>query len=154
GKSRLVRELLLHAQLDGALVAEIGGGTGANGGGTYRPIASLIGQLSGAVKEMVAIGPEHAVELARLVPELRLAPTPLTLGEAHAATSADESLDSKASRSRLTEAVIALIGAATGGRPVLLIVEDAHELDDASAQLLAALASRMRQGEMRGLLLL
>jgi tetratricopeptide (TPR) repeat protein len=53
-----------------------------------------------------------------------------------------------ASRSRLTEAVVALVTAASTVRQLLVVIEDAQWLDDASAAMLQALAERVAPGDL------
>ncbi len=140
GKSRLVKELRVHAQLDGALVVVA---AGAPGGPSHHAVSALVGQLGGAGAAERALAPHHVAELARLSFGL----------DARAGAAIIDDLGSAASRSRLHEAVIALVGSASHGRPVVVVVEDVDFVDDASAQLLRSLRARIAAGDLPGVLL-
>src|SRR5262249_10611569 len=56
-------------------------------------------------------------------------------------------------RSRLTEAVLALVGAVARVRPLLIAVEDTQWLDGPSLALVAVLATRVADGELTGTML-
>jgi tetratricopeptide (TPR) repeat protein len=179
GKSRLVRELLVQAQLDGALTAVVTCGESAT---TYEPMAALVAQIAGAARDQVLVDPRHMVEIERLVPAHSHGPETLsdragftTRPDSGTPTIADTipagagdgplpaprvildgvavshgggDLDPTASRSRLTEAVLALVAGAARTREVVLVVEDAHLVDAASAQMMGVLATRLAAGEL------
>jgi DNA-binding SARP family transcriptional activator len=95
----------------------------------YQPVVEC---LRDAIRRPVAL-PEEADELAGLLPELaKRGPSPATrLG-------ADPS---PGARLRLFAAIAAVLDAATGGWPLLLVLDDLHWADRPTIQLLAYLAA-------------
>jgi tetratricopeptide (TPR) repeat protein len=133
GKTRLSRELRAQAQLDGGLVLEVSGGREESE--SWGAAAALVEQLAAL---RVSLDPATRGELARLNPSLFPDAPPTA------------PLDSAASKSRLIEAVLTMLEAAAREWSILLVIDDAHWLDEASRQLFDALARR----KQRGLLLL
>ena len=135
GKSRLCRELAQLAHRDGFYVlAGRAHGTGAN---PYEPIVAALRPYADAR------GPEVLrrmlgtlmTELRRLLPELELK------GPDEAATLPDGER-----RERFFRTVQLLLEDAASLRPVLLILEDMHDADAATHELLRYLAGSLRAG--------
>ncbi len=143
GKSRLIREVAAYAETCGLTVLaaqcyEIERAT------PYQPVVSLITSALDRVPDaaLAMLPPVSLAELAALVPELA-ARRP---GLPHLASDFPE-----ARLARLPRAVDQLLEAARSRRPALLIVDDLHWVDDASAQVLHFLA---RQTAERPLLVI
>lgn len=131
GKTRVLQELALLAQVSGATVLSADGG--AIDKGPYGVIRQLAGALlTSAPREAVEAARPRAHELARILPELRrhlsirrLSPT---LG------------DPAEERVRIQEAVVGWFRDVTAVRPLLLSVDDVQRADEASMAALVALA--------------
>jgi tetratricopeptide (TPR) repeat protein len=130
GKSRLLRELSLEAQLAGATVL------GAEGGANRGPW----GVLRQLVVELLAACPElalrrarsHAPTVARAIPELVS-----RLGSVDLAPLAG---DPREERARVQSGLIAWFVDIARTRPLAIVVDDMQRSDEASASVLAALA--------------
>jgi DNA-binding CsgD family transcriptional regulator/tetratricopeptide (TPR) repeat protein len=136
GKSRLVREFAARAQAAGARV--LAGGCvelGTDG----LPFAPFTAMLRGLVRDLGADSVAGLLpggitgDFARLVPEFYAA-------DGGDAGRTDEAL----ARARLFEQVLALLERLADGRPVALVVEDAHWADRSTRDLLAFLVSRQQ----------
>ena len=129
GKSRLLEELGLELSRSGATVMT----ARAYRGEEQLPYAAVAEALAEIVEraetrqKLEALGSNVLAELSRLVPRLGRPPAP------------DED---PAARTRFLEAVVSALGA-LGDRTVL-IVDDAQWLDQASSELLAYVARRLR----------
>ena len=135
GKSRLVRELARRAHEGGFYV--FGGRSHRSAATPYEPFiaalrpfveargAEILRQLLGSL-----IG-----ELRRLLPELDLGTPP-----------DDAVMDDNERRDRFFRTIQLLLEDAVALRPVLLVLEDLHEADAATRDLLADLAGTLRGG--------
>jgi tetratricopeptide (TPR) repeat protein len=136
GKTRLARELMVAARVDGALVL---------GGGCYEfeattPYLPFVEMLSTWARERateplrVALG-DAAPELARLVPEIdaRLGPFPPV-----------QALQPHEERLRLFEAVTRFLRALAARRGLLLLLDDLHWADTGTLALVRHLLRQMR----------
>ncbi len=131
GKSRLLREVALEAQVEGAVTASVSCETAS--GGPYVVIRRLVRELLAAVPEETAeaAGPD-APRLVRLFPELagHLGPT----------GSADVAADPAEERMRLQKSIADWLLRMTKRRTLALLVDDVQRCDEASAAVLAVLA--------------
>lgn len=136
GKTRLLRELVVWAESNGY---QVGCGDTHEGAAElpFWPWAQLLSQLLGTVDESVLrdlMGP-GASELLHVLPELADA----------FATTPPRAPDHDAARFRAFEAVARLLVARAEQQPLLAVIEDLHWADEASLQLIAFVASRLRQ---------
>jgi tetratricopeptide (TPR) repeat protein len=130
GKSRLLRELALEAQLAGTCVVRTE--SDAAGRGPYGIFHELArGLLATAPAEAEAAARSRGEQLARVVPELRE-----RLGVKPAKPRGEPSDD----RMRLQEDIAAWVLEIAGTRAIALLVDDVQRCDEASAAVLAALA--------------
>ena len=145
GKSRLVTQLL--RQTEGITI--LGGACGEYDATTpYFPFRSLLRNVLGLRRD--ADGPETATRLEEVVtraapellPWLPLLAVPLDV--AVPATRESTELDPQYRKGRLEESVEHLLTRLTTG-PVVLVLEDVHQLDDASCDLLCCLAQQAPQ---------
>src|SRR5829696_8435596 len=130
GKSRLVAETRSYAADNGFLVLD-GACFPQDRETPYAPLLDLLrGRFAGLPTEAiaVAVGP-FAAEIALLLPELGLSPSP-------AASVGDQALE----RRRLFAALTHCLITPARNQPVLVTVEDLHWCDDASLDLLFGLA--------------
>jgi tetratricopeptide (TPR) repeat protein len=131
GKSRILRELRLEAQLAGAAVVEIDATSAGTG-----PVAGLR-QLT---RELLAACPEETLAAARprapivgrVLPELVA-----RLGKIVLAPPAGDPAED---RMRLSAALAELILAIAAARPLVVLVDDVQRIDELSAAVLAAVA--------------
>jgi tetratricopeptide (TPR) repeat protein len=127
GKSRLVREMALHAAKAGALVMTGHAYPGAQG----LPYAAWVEAMrSERLTEdpdiRARLGPIWAGELARLLPELAPA------------------AEGPVADLRLFEAVARFVDCVSASRPVIVVLEDLHWADEMSLRLLAMASRRLR----------
>ena len=127
GKTRLVRELAVHAADRDALVMTGHAYPGAQG----LPYASWVEamrseRLTEDPEIRGGLGPIWASELARLLPEL-----------GHAA-------EGPVAHLRLFEAVAKFLACVAASRPVMVVLEDVHWADELSLRLLAMASRRLR----------
>ncbi|HEX5505849.1 MAG TPA: AAA family ATPase [Thermomicrobiales bacterium] len=135
GKSRLVAEARAWAAAEGTVILE-GRCFEPDRALPYAPLLDLLrAHLAGQPLDTVArdLAPV-ASDLVRLLPELARA-----LPEVAPAMS----LDSEQDRRRLVRALAWLVTRLAAARPVLVIVEDLHWSDEASLDVLLALARRL-----------
>jgi DNA-binding SARP family transcriptional activator/tetratricopeptide (TPR) repeat protein len=128
GKTRLVTELALAAELEGARVL-----WGVTTAPETAPFQGLSDALRSALPLVAAadIDPVRLAAIARIVPDLRVHRPDLPELDA---------LDSDADLLRLFDALAALVGALARPRPLLLIVEDGHWAGSAFASALEHIA--------------
>jgi hypothetical protein len=130
GKSRLLREVGLEAQLAGAAVLQAG--SDAAGRGPYGVVHELARELARALPEdAVATARTHAGTLARVLPDL----APLITG----APPLEASTDPAEERLRVQAALSGWFLAVSERRPLVLLVDDLQRCDEASAAVLATL---------------
>lgn len=133
GKSRLVRELRYRAQLQGLVTCEGSGVGGRSFGAVARVLEEVAASLVPGADPLV----RHGAELARLVPSLGGAPGAPASGLE----------DSRAARARLREALAEFLVEASRENPLVLILEDLHEADEGTLELVGDLACRLREAE-------
>ena len=130
GKSRLMRELALEAQVLGTTVLRA---RGESVGGAYGVVRALaVELLEKAPKEALAAAKPHAAVLASVVPELK---DRLEVG-----TEDLSSEDPLERRRRVQVALVGWLQAATSERTLLLLIDDLQRCDESSAAVLATLA--------------
>ncbi|MBN2149536.1 MAG: AAA family ATPase [Anaerolineales bacterium] len=129
GKTRLARELALHAEQQGSRVL-YGGSTP----GELRPYQAVCEVLQASLPLLAAIdnAPLHLAALAALIPELK---TRLRLPSL-------PPLDPDRERTRLFDAIATCLTKLAEPRPLLIILEDWHWAGEASVALLEFLARR------------
>ncbi len=135
GKTRLVRELARVAQEDGFYV--FGGRSHASAALPYEPfIAALRPYVESRGTEILRrlLGTLTG-ELRRLLPEIELAPA-----------NEDMTIPDDERRERFLRAIHLLLEDAASLRPVVLVLEDLHEADAASRDLLSYLATTLHGG--------
>ncbi len=132
GKTRLVEELMSRSELR---VVETRCGRYA-GATPYFPFRALIGDLIG--QDLDAIGERLVTDSPDLVPFVPL--IALFLGQTAPHTPEIERLSAKEQRARLNDVVAALVRLVVR-EPTIWVVEDAHWIDQASADLLRYLAA-------------
>jgi len=135
GKTRLVRELARVAQEDGFYV--FGGRSHASAALPYEPfIAALRPYAESRGTEILRrlLGTLTG-ELRRLLPEIDLAPA-----------NEDVTIPDDERRERFLRAIHLLLEDAASLRPVVLVLEDMHEADAASRDLLSYLATTLHGG--------
>ncbi|WP_170225036.1 helix-turn-helix transcriptional regulator [Nocardioides albertanoniae] len=134
GKTRLLRELRTRAVAEGREVLvghclDFGDSAEA-----YLPFTEILGQVTGALPEVVTQVADTHPALLRMAPVARL------LGGAD--TADQEALD----RGNLFAAIHALLERAAAKAPVLVLVEDAHWADQSTRDLLTFLFTRPFDG--------
>ena len=134
GKTRLLEEYVVQAEMGGARVAR--GQCVESGGVAYRPWREVLRVLiryvegaDGAGLEMERVGPV----LARLLPEL-------WERDYMADLAPPAELDPQAAQQRLNDAIAQVLRVAAGLRPTVILIEDAHWADEATLALLSFLA--------------
>lgn len=134
GKTRLLEEFAVQAEMEGARVAR--GQCVESGGSAYRPWREVLRVLiryvegaDGAGLEMERVGSV----LATLLPEL-------WEWEYMAGLAPPAALDPQAAQQRLNDVIAQMLRAATGLRPTVVVIEDAQWADEATLELLSFLA--------------
>lgn len=134
GKSRLVREVAAAAQAGGMYVL---GGRAHASGPPYEPIVVSLRPYAHARGTEILrrlLGP-LVVELRRLLPEM-----------AFTDADAGPEMPTEERRERFLRMINLLLEDATAQRPVLLVLEDLHDADEATRDLLRYLAASFRSG--------
>jgi hypothetical protein len=132
GSTRLLSDLVVEAQLAGAFPLLI---DAAASSGPFGAVHQLIDKLLSTAREhTLAALRDHAAVLARFSPQLQAA-----LAAAPDAT--DFSLTPGELRQRVLVALTDGLSRLCRERCLMVAIDNAHQLDDASAALLAALAS-------------
>jgi len=137
GKTRLVEEFIVQADLEGARVVR--GQCVENDGTAYRPWREVLRMLMSDVKRSNWSGLEKArvgPTLATLLPELwdRIADlSPLA------------ELEPQAAQQRLNSSIAQVLRVLAESRPIVVVIEDAHWADDATLTLLDLAAQVSRQ---------
>jgi len=133
GKTRLLEELVVQAELEGARVAR--GQCVESGGVAYHPWREVLRVLmryaegaDGADLEMKRVG----AVLATLLPEL-------WERDYMAGVEPPVELEPQAAQQRLNDAIVEVLRATAGLRPVVVTIEDAHWADEATLALLGFL---------------
>ena len=132
GKTRLLGELAARVHGDGTSV--LWGRCIADAGAPYRAFAEVLAHLATAADDVDLrswVG-ARASELSRLVP---------ALGERLGGVAPAPEVDGDSDRARLFAAIRSLLTEMAAIRPVLLVIDDAHWIDTASALLLKELAT-------------
>jgi DNA-binding CsgD family transcriptional regulator len=136
GKTRLLRELALQAQEDGALVL-VGHCLDLDAGALpYLPFSDAFGRLRREHPEQADLAITAAPAIARLFPSRRM------MGQV-------EAEDSRVDRSELYEAVYDALVTLAADQPVLLVIEDVHWADESSRHLLSFLLARPSDSPVR-----
>ncbi|HVE83016.1 MAG TPA: protein kinase, partial [Myxococcales bacterium] len=141
GKTRLLAEVAMEAQLAGAVVLRADGEQPADA--PYAVVRQLLRELFRASPDLAQqTGPDHAAVLARVLPELS--------GQLGRVKSASALEDPNEERVRVQTELAGWLLDVARRRPLALVVDDAHCCDEASAAVLATLG--MQRGEKRPLL--
>ncbi len=132
GKSRLIRELEVPAELAGARV--VWGQCVERGGRAYHPWREALRVLARYVEVadkgmMQQIGPV----LATLLPEL-------WEREYMASRSSSAEIEAQAAQLRLNNAIVSIMRAAASLRPTMIVIENVHWADEATLEMLGFLA--------------
>ena len=136
GKSRLLREVGLRAQVEGLVVAEADGSAADRGPlGLLRALARSL--LEVAPIDAVGGAREHAPVIARVIPDLRR--------QFPGLVDAPTVRDSAEKRMRLQASLAAWLVEVARRRPLCLLVDDLQRVDEASGAVLAAAALASRQ---------
>jgi DNA-binding SARP family transcriptional activator len=133
GKTRLARELM--ASVAGSVLAARCHDDEA--GLPYGPVVDLLGEALRAARDRLA----DAVPAHRLADASLLLPELATL---RADTPAPAAMTGPAAQARLLEGIAAVLGAAGGKSPALVLVDDVHAADAATQDVLAYLGRRLR----------
>ena len=135
GKTRLLRELIVRAQVGGGIA--LMGAAYVESGAPYAPIAEMIRQ---SMESASAPGLPDAI-LADL---LALAPD---LCARYPNVPTNPRLDAQSEQQRLFESVVAWCIALSGRTPLMLVLDDAHWADSGTLALLHHLARRLPRPE-------
>ncbi|MCP4536401.1 MAG: tetratricopeptide repeat protein [Chloroflexi bacterium] len=131
GKSRLVREQEVQAELQGARV--VWGQCVESGSSAYHPwrevLRVLVRYVEVADKEvMLQVGPVLATILAELWNRDYMAGLPVPV-----------EIEAQAAKSRLNNAIVRMLHTAASLRPTMVVVENVHWADEATLELLGFL---------------
>lgn len=135
GKSRLLREVALEAQLAGATVLTADAGTVR--GGAYALARQLVQNLLEAQPEVaMETLPSHAHVLARVVPEIALALGHIPQGQSIG--------DPREEHARIQSEFVAWILDVAEREPLVLLIDDIQLADEGSTSMLASLSHAVR----------
>ena len=134
GKSTLVERFTTAAGLEGAVVSRVQ----CHDVERQIPYAATSSLVESLLSRPGASGapPEALAELSRLVPEVRRRFPHLPPAS---------QVDGEAARVRLADAFHEFVGALAEEHPVVLVVDDAHQADEASVTILHLLLRRLRE---------
>lgn len=144
GKSRLADELAAHAASTGMLVLRAASGEGGGTPAYWSFIQLVRAALGGADRDRLLkrLGAEYAPhviqDVAQLIPELR------QFVEASAQLSAQPPPEHDQARFRLSESIAMVLKALAGITPLMLIVEDLHDVDQASLLMLRFVVRQLK----------
>jgi len=142
GKTRLADELASRAKAQGRQVLW---GRCWEGGGapTYWPWIQIIRTYLGSLdpeRRKLALESETAAdtihEVAQIIPDLRHA-------QSHLRPSVVDNLDPNEARFRLFDAVTSFLKAGARSRPMLIVLDDLHDADEASLAMLRFMAREL-----------
>ena len=153
GKTRLVSDFALDAQLDGVVVMLGGCIDLGEGGLPYAPVVEALRGLARRADpdELESLlGPGRA-ELARLVPDLG-SPTEATDRSIEGADAASASMSALSAQGRLFELLLGVLERLAVRAPVLFVVEDLHWSDRSTRDLLGFLVRNLRDSAIMLLL--
>jgi hypothetical protein len=133
GKTRLLQELAIRTQLEGALALRVSSEEAEGPVGPFEILAAL-------VDEALAVAPDMATRATRREAPL-LGRVFDSVRRAHPDAPVEEQLgDAAEDRMRLQAAFVRVVRALAAERPVVLLVDDIQRCDEASAAGLAGLA--------------
>jgi hypothetical protein len=139
GKSRLLREIGLEAQLAGATLAAVGSEHAGQGPyGVIRDVSRAL--LAAAPKDTIDAAAQHVAIIGHVLPELHRALASPALVPALGAPNED--------RLRLQSALSAWLLELVRRRPLVIVVDDGQRCDEASAAVLATLAHASRTNRL------
>jgi tetratricopeptide (TPR) repeat protein len=147
GKTRLVEEFVVPAELKGARVAR--GQCLENDGTAYRAWREILRVLIRYVELVQYAEIADQEILKRVGPVLALLLPELREREYLQGMEPPAELDPQAAQQRLNDAIVQVLRAAAELRPTVVVIEDAHWADEATLELLRSLA---RVSEQAGLL--
>ncbi|HEY6418371.1 MAG TPA: AAA family ATPase [Candidatus Binataceae bacterium] len=142
GKTRIADELAAHANAQGARVVW---GRCWEGGGApaYWPWIQVLRGCAGAEPaRLIEAAGAGAHDLAHLVPELR--PAIAALADAPGV----QSLGAEQARFRLFESVTAAFCALAQAQPLMIVLDDLHDADEPSLQMLRFVARALRSARI------
>ncbi len=131
GKTRLLEEFVVQAELEGARVAR--GQCVESGGIAYRPWREVLRVL------MRYVEGSGRVDLERMGPVLATLLPELWGRDYMVGLAPPAELEPRAAQGRLNYAVVEVLRAAAGLRPTVVVLEDAHWADEATLALLSFL---------------
>ncbi len=134
GKSRLVREMEVQAELEGARV--VWGQCVERGGDVYQPWREVLRVLMRYVE--IADGP--GLDIKRVGPVLATILPELWERDQMAGLRPAAKLDSQAAQRRLQDAIVLILWAAAELRPTMVVIENAQWASDATLAMLSFLA--------------
>lgn len=139
GKSRLLREAALEAQLAGATVIEARSEEIA--GAPYGIMRALGRSLLRVAREPALMAAERSALLARVIPELRSSPGQVPPDPHPAGSPAED-------RMRVQEALLDWLCAIASERTLAIVIDDFQRCDEASAAVLTNVASAASSREI------
>lgn len=145
GKSRLADELAAHAASTGMLVLRAASGEGGGTPAYWSFIQLIRAALGGADRDSLLkrLGAEHAPhvmqDVAQLIPELRQLVAAPALPSAPPPPAEHEQ-----ARFRLSESIAMVLRALAAITPLMLVVEDLHDADQASLLMLRFVVRQLK----------
>jgi len=134
GKSRMVREIVTHAEITGGWALE--GASYAESGSPYGPFRQIL-------REVLSERSDSQFDLPQEVMADALSLTP-ELSQRFPEISPNPSLDPQAERQRLFVSMVTFFSILCDHVPLLLVFEDAHWADSGTLALMLHLARNMR----------